>query len=192
MNYILATFMISLLVVRGSVGQDSLQSAYRVQEYHGKKILVGRVSAEDIWQHIPEWRARYVSNLPDTNVVQQLKKINRPYRIVCVLGIWCPDSKDGVPPFLKALDAAQNPNLKMELYGVDRKKNDLQHSAEKYRVERVPTFIIFSGGKEIGRMIEHPQRSFPEDFLELVKTAESETPAVEEKPKQKGNKQGTF
>jgi len=191
-NILFFFLLVYLFVTNGNAQQDSVQSAYQVQEYKGKAILVGRVSEEDIWRHIPGWRTRYVSTLPDTEVVEQLKKIDRPYKIVCVLGIWCPDSEDRVPPFLKALDAAQNPNLEVELYGVDRRKNDPHHSSEKYRAERVPTFILFSGGKEIGRMIERPQKSFPEDFLELVKAAESGTPAVREQPKQKENKQGTF
>ena len=96
------------------------------------------------------------------------RAIKEKYRVVCILGIWCPDSRDGVPAFLKALNLANLTTVEIELLGVDRKKEDPLESAGKFGVERVPTFIIYSGGEEIGRMIEFPETTFESDFLRII------------------------
>ena len=144
------------------------ESAYQTQEYKGMKILVGRFTPQDLWNEIPDWKAEYMIYQPDPAVVEQLRTIQQDVEIVCVMGIWCPDSKAGVPGFLKALSEANNPHLKITLYGVDRQRHDPFESAKKYHVQRVPTFIVFRAGKEIGRMVEVPQTTFEADLIELL------------------------
>jgi hypothetical protein len=101
-------------------------------------------------------------------VVGKFLNISRPFHIICILGTWCSDSREGVIPFLRTLDSANNSNLSITLYAVDRQKHDPFETAKKYDVDRVPTFIIFSGNKEIGRMIEFPESSFETDFLNIL------------------------
>jgi hypothetical protein len=44
----------------------------------------------------------------------------------------------------------------------------VKYFVEELKVERVPTFIFYRDGKEIGRIIENPKTSLIEDFLEIV------------------------
>ncbi len=150
--------------------QEKAQPTYQVQEYKGMKILVGEVTPQNIWDEIPDWKAEYMIYQPDSEVVQRLHAIQQDVDIVCVMGIWCPDSRAGVPSFLKALHEAHNPHLKITIYAVDRKLQDPSKSAEKYGVKRVPTFIVFRDGKEIGRMVEIPETTFEADLLEILQT----------------------
>jgi len=39
---------------------------------------------------------------------------------------------------------------------------------EELKVERVPTFIFYRAGTEIGRIVENPTRGILEDFLAIV------------------------
>lgn len=165
------TGLLTVLILLGcGTKKNENRPTYRVETYKGTKILVGEVSPRIIWEEIPEWKAEYMIYQPDSAVVQQLKQIDTDLDIVCVMGIWCPDSRAGVPSFLKALDEAQNPHLKITLFAVDRDLKDPQGSAEKYKVNRVPTFIVLENGKEIGRMIEIPKTSFEADLLDLWKS----------------------
>jgi len=36
------------------------------------------------------------------------------------------------------------------------------------KVERVPTFIFFRDGREIGRIVENPKTGMVEDFMEIL------------------------
>lgn len=159
----------ALLILASCAGSPKSKTpAYRVEYYKEKKILVGQVSAKNIWEQMPDWKADYFIYEPDPVVVEKLSAIRKPYHIICVLGIWCPDSKAGVPGFLRALDMAANPALSVELHAVDRQKKDPGHTAEKFGIERVPTFIVFSGNQEIGRMIEYPTDTFEADLVKLL------------------------
>ncbi len=143
--------------------------SFLIESYRGKPILVGRITPEDIREHIPEWRAEFLTCPVDTQAVNRFRQIKQDFRIVCILGIWCPDSREGVPPFVETVRRAENPHLKMEIYGVDRRKEDPTHSAQRFGVDRVPTFIIFSDKKEIGRMVEFPEDTFARDFLKIIR-----------------------
>jgi hypothetical protein len=131
-------------------------------------ILIGKFTPPELWAEIPTWKVDYDLYHPDQVIIDKLSEIKDEYKVICVLGIWCPDSRDGVPTFLKALDAANLSTVEIELFGVDRKKEDPLESARKYGVDRVPTFIIYSDDVEIGRMIEFPETTFESDFLRII------------------------
>ncbi len=137
-----------------------------VQE--GQTMLVGEVPVDTLFHYFPSWDSLYQAYQPDSSVVNQLKQLRERYEIVCFFGTWCSDSREGVPSFLKALHQARNPNLRLRLLALDRKKDDPIHLGPLNRIERVPTFVIFKNGKEIGRMVEVPLVNFEADFLELV------------------------
>jgi hypothetical protein len=69
---------------------------------------------------------------------------------------------------MKTLAEAENPNVRVRIFGVDREKRDPNGLAEAYRIERVPTFMILRGGQELGRMVETPAVTFAQDLLRLL------------------------
>jgi len=159
---------IGIFVLSCSNQNKISQQKYHVEESRGSKILVGEVTPAILWSQLPDWKEEYELFKPDPVTVGKFSNIASPFHIICVLGTWCPDSRVGVPPFLKTLDMANNANLSITLYAVDRNKQDPHQIAQKYSVDRVPTFIIFSGNKEIGRMVEFPENSFETDFLNIL------------------------
>lgn len=144
---------------------------YAWEDYRGSKILVGEITPKTLWKNFPGWKSDYDQYRADQELVNKISKISDHYRVICVMGVWCPDSRVGVPPFLKTIDLAKNPNIDIQIYAVDRQKKDPYHYAEKFKVDRVPTFVIFSGRQEIGRMIEFPEESFESDFLKIIESA---------------------
>ncbi|NOX36564.1 MAG: hypothetical protein GXO78_03425 [Calditrichaeota bacterium] len=145
-----------------------------IVEMDGEKMLVGPLVFADILHYFPDWNTVYEEAEVPTDLVQKIQAINRPLTIRIFLGTWCGDSRDGVPPFMKILERAQNAHLRVELIGVDRQKLDPDGLAIDYHIERVPTFIILENGSEIGRMVEFPEKTFAEDLLDLLAQSNDE------------------
>ncbi len=167
----LFVLLLGIIIVACSNQNRLSQQRYHIEESRGSKILVGEVTPDILLNQLPDWKEEYDLFKPDPVTVGKFSNIARPFQIICVLGTWCPDSRVGVPPFLKTLHSANNSNLSITLYAVDRNKQDPYETAKKYNVDRVPTFIVLSGNTEIGRMVEFPEISFETDFLNILETS---------------------
>ncbi len=164
-RFILVIF--ALAVLSGCIFH---KSAGKVTEVDGEKMLLGEIAYQDILKNFPEWQEVDEAVAVKPEVVERLKRIQTPVEIQCFLGTWCSDSRHGVPPMVKALQAARNNNIHLTLYGVNRQKDDPKHLGPRYHIERVPTFILFRNGEEIARMVEHPlNETFAEDLLDILK-----------------------
>jgi hypothetical protein len=117
----------------------------------------------------PEWKKAYDDYIPDAEMLASLKNKAPEMTIDVYLGLWCSDSRDHVPVFLKILDAMGPAGLQVNWYVVERKADPAQkYYAEERRVERVPTFIFCRNGEEKGRIIETPRLSILEDMLAII------------------------
>lgn len=144
------------------------KSWYEIVESSGTTVVKGDITPEVLWSHFPDWREEYQNYQPDSLALQKMKSLSDSCMIICVLGSWCSDSRIGVPAFLKALDLADNPLLQLHLIAVDRSKQVNSHFFPDVEVNAVPTFIINCKGKEIGRMVEFPRKTFETDFVDLI------------------------
>lgn len=117
-----------------------------------------------------DWNQRYLDYEPDSSMIDTLKsKVDKNLRIDVYLAFWCGDSKRNVPLFLKIIDQVGK-EVRVHYFSVDRKPSrDIKYFVDKLKVERVPTFIFYRDGKEIGRIIENPQKNMLEDFLEILR-----------------------
>ena len=150
-------------------GCASSRATHSPVEVDGEKMLLGDLSYQDILENFSEWQEYDQLATVREDLIERLKQIHTPVEIRCYLGTWCSDSREGVPPFVKALQAARNNNIHLTLYGVDRQKDDPQHLGPKNNIERVPTFVILQNGEEIARMVEYPMNeTFVEDLLQIL------------------------
>jgi hypothetical protein len=117
-----------------------------------------------------EWKDNYMRYRVDESFLDTLKaKIGNDLKIDVYLGTWCSDSLNNVPKFIKIIEAVDAENLPVNYYNVKRKPNkEVKFYVEDLKVERVPTFIFYRNGKEIGRIVENPKNSLIEDFLEII------------------------
>lgn len=122
-----------------------------------------------------EWyKPGYENYQPVASVVDQLKKIKAAKATIkIVFGTWCGDSKRELPRMLKALHAAGFTDNTIELIGVQREANVYKQAPNReekdLNVYRVPTFIVYEKGKEIGRINEFPVESLERDLLKIVR-----------------------
>jgi rhodanese-related sulfurtransferase/thiol-disulfide isomerase/thioredoxin len=146
-------------------------------------MLVGKITKEDLYGEFPVFKEKAEGYSPKTEIVEKIRKGSQKTSVVLFLGTWCKDSISEAPKFLKIYDLAANPNLSLEIYAVDRKKQDGLGMAERFNLERVPTMIFLRDGKEMSRIVEYPKKSMEEDFLRIVELKEPEAPRSPESAK---------
>jgi hypothetical protein len=127
------------------------------------------IAREKILSEGPEWQVRYDAFKPDPDLISETKaKLGNDLRIDVYLGLWCPDSRNNVPPFLKLLDELGAP-VNVQYFAVQRKpSSSIKYYVDSVLVERVPTFIFYRGDKEIGRIIENPKTGLLEDMRQII------------------------
>jgi len=81
-------------------------------------------------------------------------------------GTWCHDSQREVPKLLKALQL--NANVNKTLIALDSHKSDPLGLAKSAEVQYTPTFIIYINNREVGRIIERPQKDLINDINAML------------------------
>lgn len=124
---------------------------------------------EEILSSSPEWQERYDQYTPPPDMIDALKeRLASGMRIDVYLGLWCSDSRTNVPLFIKILDRAGT-SVPVRYFEVPRKASkDIKYFVEDLKVERVPTFIFYRNGGEIGRITENPKATLLEDIMEIA------------------------
>jgi len=107
----------------------------------------------------------YESN---TETITSLKPLLKNVTIKAFMGTWCGDSQEQTPIFYKILDAADFNFKNLEMIAVDRTKKTPDNLQEGLNIIRVPTFIFYKNGIEIGRFVEYPRESVETDILKIV------------------------
>jgi hypothetical protein len=123
----------------------------------------GAMTVEELWATAPVWRAIADVYEPDGAIVERLRAIDRPLTLQVVLATWCGDSRQHVPRLLKSIDRAANPNLTVELIGIDSEFLAPMDVIAGRNITNVPTVIVSDGAKEIGRFVETPAGATVED-----------------------------
>ena len=129
-----------------------------------------KIGKDQILRYAPQWLENYNDCQPDGQFIEMIKgKITPDLRVDVYLGLWCGDSKNNVPRFIKIMDLVGNPDVVVTFFNVKRSdKKGSPYFVEELKIERVPTFIFYRGNREIGRIIENPEKSLVEDILDII------------------------
>jgi thiol-disulfide isomerase/thioredoxin len=98
----------------------------------------------------------------------KLKKALKNVTIKAFMGTWCGDSKRETPMFYKLLSLAEFNLENLEMITVNRGKKTPDHLQKGFDIKRVPTFIFYKEGKEIGRYVERPRETLEKDILKIL------------------------
>ncbi len=134
-----------------------------------EQVLLGKVSMEQLLERLEGYKARAILYEPDPEAIRQLHSYNKPLTIEIFFGSWCPDCREHLPPFIKVIQEAANPNISTIFIGVSRDKQEPAYLIQEKRVKFVPTFILYHDGDEIGRIVEHPRISIEHDLVAILK-----------------------
>lgn len=115
------------------------------------------------------WFDRNYNNYkPNENVIAEIKKHINDYTIKGFMGTWCGDSKRETPKFYKILELTGFNNNNFDLATVNRSKRTPDNLQQGLNIIKVPTFIFYKDGKEVGRFVEYPRESIEKDVLKIV------------------------
>ncbi len=141
-------------------------------------ILEGVLDPLQIIGISSEWRENLISYAPDAEVVERIRALASQRRselkVEAIIGTWCGDSRREVPHFMKVQQKLGDDRLPVVFMGVDRSKQHPAEAAEGRDIQRVPTFIVYHNGKEIGRIIEKPMISIEADLERILASLRQE------------------
>jgi hypothetical protein len=127
----------------------------------------GPMTIDELWATAPVWRAIADVYEPDGAIVERLKAIDKPVRLEIVMATWCGDSRQHVPRLLKSVARAANPNITVELIGIDADFLAPMEVIAGRNITNVPTIIVSSAASgqatELGRFVETPAGATVED-----------------------------
>ncbi len=134
-------------------------------------VFTGQFSFTDLQQEETfKWMAEGIEAYqPNAEDIGYLKAELNKYRLVVFMGTWCEDSHNLIPKLHKVLTEAGYPIQKLTLYGLDREKKGKDTAHEEYKVLYVPTIIVLSDGKEVGRITETVRKSVEADLSAIIK-----------------------
>jgi len=143
-----------------------------VDENRNKEVLIGLCDRSGLESDVfaEYFDTGYAEYQPDATIIKQLKKMKKGLEIVIVLGTWCHDSQDQVPRFYKILDEIGFKDANTKLIAVDGNKEAGDVDISGLGIERVPTFIFYKDGRDIGKIVETPTGSSLERDMLLILT----------------------
>ncbi len=133
------------------------------------EMLYGPISVSQLYFDYPQWKKNEAQYKVSPDVIKQIASVQDNFDVKIFLATWCSDSRREVPRFLKIIkEAGLMDKLSMELFAVDRKLKLESGLAETYEIKRVPTFIFFKNGNEIGRIVESPEALLLEQDINVI------------------------
>ena len=129
--------------------------------------IVGPVTTEELTRQLPIYRKGIEEYTPALSDTSYMKTYRKPVEVRVFFGSWCPHCRVVVPMFLKAIQEAANPQIQVALVGMPLPPFGEYPAAKENKIEGVPTFVVFSGDKEVGRFSTFPGDSRVEH--EIVK-----------------------
>ncbi|HHJ53328.1 MAG TPA: thioredoxin [Caldithrix abyssi] len=170
--YPIKSFLLAILLVTVFIAcTQKLVSKKTVID--GREMLFGKISAEQLYFDYPDWQQGEKAYQPDKNLITKISGLPADFSVKIFLATWCPDSKREVPHFFKILKAAGLfGKVDVQMWAVNRKLKLADGLAAQHNIKRVPTFIFYRNGEEIGRIIESPQSFLlEEDVYQILSGA---------------------
>jgi len=127
------------------------------------------ITREKILAAGQDWQQKYEQYQAAPDMLEAVKsKLGAGVRIDVYLGLWCPDSLNNVPQFIRIIDRL-GAGVIVRYFSLPKKAGkEVKYFIEELKVERVPTFILYRGDKEIGRIVENPKAGMIEDFMDIL------------------------
>lgn len=119
---------------------------------NGKKVLKGKIDMKTLVNDSSAaWFYSGVNKYqPNDNMLNYVKDNRGKFNVVAVIGTWDDASRKALPALYKVIILGGSPDEQILTFGADEK---LQTDApQDYKVKKLPAFIVFREGKEIGRI----------------------------------------
>ena len=131
-------------------------------------LLEGELTRAEILAQLLPYQERFDACTPDEAALKDFPALPAELEVYAVFGSWCDDSLEQAPKLMKLLDRLHVPESSVHWIAVNRSKQDPDGLTAGMGIERVPTFLFFQSGREIGRIVETPQLSLEKDLARIL------------------------
>lgn len=83
-------------------------------------------------------------------------------------GAWCPMCISAMPKLIKLANSLDLSDKEFEFIEVNTSKSEPADLINQYDITRVPTVVVLSNEKEIGRITEYYKSSWADDLFEIA------------------------
>ena len=145
--------------------------AFGQAKQNQKGHLIGYAKKSDfLKKQYKGWFEHHYKNYqPEEQIVKKIKKNLRGVSVLCFMGTWCGDSKRETPRFYKIMESAGfDFDKNFKLIALNRMKKTPDNLQLDYNIIRIPTFIFYRKGEELGRYVEYPRESMEKDILKIL------------------------
>jgi thiol-disulfide isomerase/thioredoxin len=178
MKYLIALLTFTILVSCSNSLHQTVVPSYSnsvVVNDNKQTILLGNCAPQMLLTE--PFSAWYIPNYNnaqiDSSSIAAISKAFKKKRIEIYAGTWCGESKADMPKMLKLLKAANVDSTQIKLIFLNNTaaqyKQSPQHEEAGKNIVRTPTYIIYNGSKEMGRIIDSPVESFEKDLLKILR-----------------------
>lgn len=136
----------------------------------GQNILIGRVSRRD-FSDSSWYSENYSLYNPTEKLIRQINSLFDGDSVVIYFGSWCSDSQMWVPMFLHIVDRTALKNH-VSFVALPRSKGWRRQLTDGLEIEKVPTFVFYREGKEIGRIEEEPNGDLGSVIVDILKSSQ--------------------
>ncbi len=141
------------------------------KDKRGNPMLVGLCTKQGLQQApFSKWYDKYYQEYdPGKYTSKTLKSsLTKDIHIKAFMGTWCGDSKRNVPKFYRVLEEVKFDDSRVTLINMKNGKQTDEQFEKGLNIHRVPTFVVYRGDEEIGRIVEHPVQSIEQDLLKII------------------------
>jgi thiol-disulfide isomerase/thioredoxin len=157
--------------LRRDEGQLEFDAAGAVIRLAPGEPLVGEVTLSLLLKRRPDYAVSASRYTPDPNAVAILKTRKTPAEIYVAFGTWCSVCKRVVPTFLRTMELAANPAIKVRYVAIDEDKSEPKSLINALDVTTTPTIVVRVGGKEVGRIAGPPRQAIERELVNLLTKA---------------------
>lgn len=167
------TVILLIAAITMSLSAQKLNQEYTDKK--DKKHLIGQCNRDGFSaEPYSKWfTTNYDMYNVDKVTLKRCKRKIKNVKVQIFMGTWCGDSRKEVPRFYKMLDELGFDEEDVELINLNNsrdhnyKKSPTHEERGKF-IHRVPTFIVYKKGEEIGRIVEAPVTSLEMDFTQIL------------------------
>lgn len=169
MKKIFLLFLVFITIF--SCGTNKKLNKTITDKKYDKKVLINECSRSGFLKdEFKEWfESAYNEYNPDENIIEMLKKIDlNEVKIMVIFGTWCGDSRREIPRFYKIIDKTKIKESNITFIGIDTKRSANHRFLDFIEFTRIPTFIFYKKGKELGRIVESTKVSLESDMYKIL------------------------
>jgi thiol-disulfide isomerase/thioredoxin len=135
-----------------------------------QEILIGYCTREGLVSDhfMPGFQDEYTHYKSDSMLVRALGTMITGVTVTIVMGTWCSDSREQVPRFFRIMDNFKDFSGNVTIICVDKHKKAGDLRIDDLGITRVPTFIFYRDGFEVGRIIETPKETLEKDMISIL------------------------